>query len=573
MVHPFSPAGRTAALARMAAGESDLLVIGGGITGCGLARAAALAGLRVALVEKVDFGYGTSGRSSKLVHGGLRYLRYGDLKLVRESGHERRVLQRIAPHLVRPLAFVYPVRSRAELAVMSAVFALYDRLSGANAQERHRRLSAPEVRERASGLAEPLLAGIQYGEYLTDDGRLTLENGISAAEHGALVANHAAVTGLLHERERVVGARVRDLLTGDEYPVRARAVVNATGPWAEQTLRLSRATAPGAILPSRGIHVAFPAPRLPVTGAVVLHGRDGRQGFAIRRGDLVYVGTTDEAYHGPLDEPMADRAAVESLLGLVRHSFPALDLQGSEIVSVWAGLRPLIAQPGRAPRDTSRRDRIWVGENGLVTVAGGKLTTYRATAERVLRRVCRSLRGPGRLAAAPRTAGRLTASVPLPGGNLAGRPVAAWQSATAAGLRERGVTEPAATELTWRYGSRVQSLLDLAAGDAAWLQPVAPGAPVLRGEVRLAVLEEMALTLADFLDRRAGLLLLDPDHGAAAVEGVALLMGELLGWSEGEREAQVAAYRTLIDRHGVGALLAGGCSPGTAAGCAPTPEG
>ncbi|MGE5673312.1 MAG: FAD-dependent oxidoreductase, partial [Mycobacterium leprae] len=345
--HPFGPQGRKAALAQMAAGELDLLIVGGGITGCGLARDATLRGLRVALVEKADFGYGTSSRSSKLVHGGLRYMSQGDIALVQESIRERRVLQAIAPHLVHPLAFIYPIHAEQSALPLRLGFPIFDRMAGNRGEERHQRLTPEQVRERIPGLRPDLLMGFAYGEFITDDSRFTLENALSAALHGALVANHARVTRFTLVGGQVTGAEVVDELDGTPYTVVARVVVNATGPWVRETVALGAQPVPLTILPSKGIHLLFRAERLPVAGAVVLNAPSGKHGFAIRRWQYVYVGTTDVTFAGSLEQPQADEAAVSHLLSLVQECFPDLHLCAADVVATWAGLRPLVAPAGR----------------------------------------------------------------------------------------------------------------------------------------------------------------------------------------------------------------------------------
>ena len=540
--HPFGAAERLAALESMASKPIDLLVIGGGITGCGLARDAALRGLSVALVEKVDFAYGTSSRSSKLVHGGVRYLAYGDVGLVRESAHERKVLGTIAPHLVHPLRFLFPLYKGDSVAKLRVGFAMFDKLAGSTRQEHHRVLKAEGIRERVPGLRDPLIGGIEFTEYITDDARLTLENALSAAEHGAFVANHAAVTSFLLDDGRLAGARVRDELDGRTREVRASVVVNATGPWAEETIGLGQSPAPKHVLPSKGIHLLFQADRLPLRGAVVLTSPAGREGFAIRRWNYVYVGTSDVAHEGTLDEPVADHAAIDDVLRMTQDCFPSLGLTGADVVATWAGLRPLIAEEGKAPRDTSRHDEVWRSPEGLISIVGGKLTTHRRMAERVMEHVAKEL---GRdLGDSHRTT-----EVPLPGAELRGRDFAAFRDATAATLGARGVPAATAERITWLYGAAAHELLRLGDEDTGWLEPLAPGSSAMRGEVRLAVEQGMALTLADILDRRTGLLLFSDDHGLAGAPAAATIAGALLGWSDAQVAAQLEAYRQLASAH------------------------
>jgi glycerol-3-phosphate dehydrogenase len=540
--HPFSPAGRRQALLGMSEGPLDLLIIGGGITGCGLARDAALRGLSVALVERDDFGAGTSSRSSKLIHGGLRYLEQFDLQMVREAARERQVLRHIAPHLVHPLAFIFPLWPGQSMAKYGLGLWLFDRLAGATPGERHRRLTAREVEDRLPGLRLPVKGGYLYHEYLTDDARLTLENALSAAQHGAFVANHAPARSLIIESGKVAGAMVADALTGESYAVRARVVVNATGPWAAETLREGGLTPPKALLPSKGVHLLFDAARLPVVGAAILSSPSGLRGFAIRRWHYVYVGTTDDAYAGSLDRVAADRGNVAELMRLVRDSFPGLELTESEIRGTWAGLRPLIAEPGRAARDTSRHDEVWRSPEGLLTIAGGKLTTYRPMARRVMEHVARELgRDLG-------STSHLTAEVPLPGA-----PSGAGSDATAA-LTARGISPRAAERIAWVYGARAAELLRMGDADPAWLQPLAPGSDAVSGEIRLAVEQEMAATLTDALDRRSSLLLFSASHGLDEAEPAAQIMARLLGWSDVERRSQLAAYAEFAHLHSWRAL-------------------
>lgn len=552
-LHPFSPAGRAAALRRMAEETFDLLVVGGGITGAGLARDAALRGLNVALVEKADFGHGTSGRSSKLVHGGLRYLVHGEVRLVRESARERAVLRHIAPHLVHPLPFLFPIFQGDSTLFYRTGLSLYDWLAGVTPAEQHRLVDAETVLTWAPGLREPLKGGIAYGEYITDDARLTMENARSAAEFGAAVANHVRAAGFRSEGERVVGVHLQDELTGDAFPVSARVVVNATGPWAEQTLTQNALKGPKGLLLSKGIHLLFRAERLPVAGAVTLRLPDGTMGFAIPRWQYVYVGTTDVPYDGDIDRPGADEAAVRHLLHLVHHAFPEADITDNDILATWAGVRPLIAQPGKTPRDTSRHDEVWRIRPGLLTIVGGKLTTYRQMGNRVMAQVAREL---------GRDLGdnRRTAEVPLPGADVDAPTYSAFRDRMIREYDAAGIPGAITDRIAWLYGKGMQTLLAYGQQDEAWLQPLAPGTPALRGEVRLAVEQEMAMTLSDFMDRRSALLLFSDDQGRAAAPEAARIMADLLGWSEPRRAAELEAYLALADRHrpgGAGPAAAG----------------
>lgn len=539
--HPLSPAGRDRALEAMARARLDLLVIGGGITGAGVARDAAIRGMSVGLVEKGDFAGGTSSRSSKIIHGGVRYLEYLQLGLVRESARERSVLRRIAPHLVHPLPFLYPVFDGDSLLRIRLGLRLFDLLAGRHRGAWSRRLRPAEVRELLPGLRETLEGAVRYPEYITDDARFTLANVASAADHGAWVANRARVEGFFRRGSRVVGARVRDLEGGREFEVEARVTVNATGPWMQELLEGDGLEVPHPIVPSKGIHILLPRDRLPLRAATFLTSRSGRSGLAMPRGPWVYVGTSDTEYRGDLDRPRAEPEEVDELLGLTKDCFPEAGLGPDDVVSTWAGLRPLVHEEGKSTRDMSREDEVWIGPAGLVAVAGGKLTTYRPMARRILAAVSRALGEelPGR---------ERTDREPLPGappGDLH-----AFRAGADEALARGGVPEDTRERLRFLYGTELRLLASWGEEAPEWLAPLAPGVPALRGEVRLAVERGMAGSVADVLDRRMALLLFDRNRGVGAAPEAARIAGELLGWDAARAEAEVASYRELAREHG-----------------------
>ena len=450
----------------MAERELDVLVIGGGITGCGVALDAASRGLSVGLVEREDFASGTSGRSSRLVHGGVRYLAQGELGLVRESLRERAIVLRLAPHLLRPLPFYLP---RTDLALRAA-FTLYDLLAAGVNVARHRRVGADELRRIAPGLAHRG-GGIVSHECTTDDARLTLEVARAGAAHGALVANHARVEGLLGEG-RVAGARVRDVPSGETLEIRARTTVNATGVWAEQLQSLAT-DAPRRHVASKGVHLVFrPGAVRARAGLLVPSGEhDRRFVLVIPWEDRYYAGTTDTAYAGDLEAPGVDEADFDYVVGAVARSFPEVD--GASVVASWAGVRPL-AHGGDGPTaDLSRRHQVYEDPPGLLTVTGGKLTTYRAMAEDVVDRLapgtrCRTRELP------------LGLTVPL-------------AEAEAGALGRRFVH---------RYGDDWRLALERIREQPELAAPVSPDAPVLEVERELARTREMALTDDDVAVRR-----------------------------------------------------------------------
>lgn len=539
--HPLSPRGRELALEAMVREPLDLLVVGGGITGAGVARDAALRGMKVALVEQGDFGQGTSSRSSKIIHGGVRYLEYLQLGLVRESARERSILRRIAPHLVHHLTFLYPVFGGQSLLKIRAGLRLFDFLAGRHRGSWSRRLGPEETRELLPGLRDPLKGAVQYPEYITDDARFTLANVASAAAHGAHVANRARVDELVRSGGRVVGARIRDLEGDREIQVRARATVNATGPSVQRLVEDSGLQIPEPVIASKGIHILLPRERLPLKAATFIRSPSGKSGLAMPRGPWVYVGTTDTEYRGDLDRPRATPRDVDELLALVRDCFPETGIGPDDVACTWAGLRPLVYEEGKSTRDMSREDQVWTGPPGLVTVAGGKLTTYRPMARRILTAVARTLGEP-----LPGT--ETTHLAPLPGAPE--EDLQEFQRRTGRELLRAGVSPKAVERLAFLYGTEVETLLEYGKEDPHWLSPLAEGVPALRGEVRLAVEREMALSLEDILDRRTAILLFQPGGGASAAPEAARIAGELLGWSPERIRREIQEYEDLVREHG-----------------------
>ena len=403
---------------RLTDGTFDLLVIGGGINGAGVARDAALRGLSVALIERDDFASGTSSRSSRLIHGGVRYLEHAYLHLVFEASRERRLLLRLAPELVHPLQFTWPLYRGARIPgwKLGAGLWLYDLLALFRNVGRHRRLSRAEALAAEPGLVTGnLQGGASYWDASTDDVRLTLANAVDATRHGAVLLNHATVSGLLFENGRAAGATVRDRFTGDVLTVRARVVMNATGPWSDTIHRLENPNAGAAVRGTKGVHIAVPAERVGNRGAlIVLAPQDGREMFVLPSGAQTIIGTTDTVTAEHPDDVRASRAEVRYLLDAVNHYFPAAKLGDDDVVSAWAGIRPLIASGNAGdPATASREHEIVTGPRGVISVSGGKLTTYRAMSSQIVDRVEQAL---GRRGTPSPT---LTRPLPAPGAEFA----------------------------------------------------------------------------------------------------------------------------------------------------------
>ena len=515
---------RRSAIERLGSEAFDVLVVGGGITGAGVALDAASRGLRTALVERLDFGSGTSSRSSKLVHGGLRYLSQGDYRLVAQALAERQRLLRNAPHLVRPLPFLYPsYGSRTKMRAVSSALWLYDLTGGFRIGQLHRRLSIADALTHTPALRRDGLAGAHlYLDAQADDARLTLAVVRTAVlDHRAVAANRVSVTGLLRPAGgRVAGASVE--ADGRSLDVRASVVVNAAGVWADG---LAGAGGPASIRPAKGVHLTVSADRIPTDVALVLGvPADGRSIFVIPwpGAARVYVGTTDTDYDGPLDDPKCTAGDVAYLLDAVNTALTTT-LTPADVVGTWAGLRPLVAgAPTQRSADLSRRHRVTRSPDGVITVAGGKLTTYRAMAADTVDAVEAAL---GRQHTPSRTA-----RLPL-----------------------RGAVAGAGEHLTSRYGSEARVVRALCAADRSLALPLVPGLPYLRAEAVYAARYEMAHTLDDVLARRTRALILDREASAAAASDVAGLLATELGWTAAEAAAQVDAYRAGAEAERVAA--------------------
>jgi glycerol-3-phosphate dehydrogenase len=524
----LSPAARATALAALPTADLDLLVIGGGITGAGIARDAALRGLSVALLEAVDFAAGTSSRSSKLIHGGVRYLQQGDIGLVREAASERARIRRIAPHLAVPLLMVMPTYGRATHLKLGAGLWTFEKVASVDAAERH------AMWDRGEALArEPCLAGAglhgaaAFVEYLTDDARLVLATVAGAAAAGALCANHAEVTAVDHGT-----VTVRDTLDGAVLQARARVVVNAAGPWLEEIWRRAGVAPARGLQLTRGIHLVVDHARLPLRHSVVMQARDRRSVFAVPRDGITYLGTTDTLCDAPALHPGVTADDVDYLLDAARRTFAGPPLARGDVLASWSGLRPLLREEGKAPSEISRKDEIATDPaTGLISIAGGKLTTYRRMAERVVDQVFSRL---GRQAPPCRTD-----QVPLPGGE----PTSLDAAAIAARLPQLSIDQ--AARLFRLHGAACTRLVARAAEAPAGGESL-PGLPgVLRAEIEHALDEEMALTLEDLLDRRTRCLSFDHRQGLDGVEAAAAMASQRLGWSAARTAAEIDGYRRL----------------------------
>ncbi len=514
--------------ARLGDEQFDVLVIGGGITGVGTALDAASRGLRTALVERHDFASGTSSKSSKLVHGGLRYLQQGDVRLVYEALAERQRLRRNAPHLVRILPFMIPILTRDGVmnpkiarAFGSALW-MYDLTGGARIGKLHRRLKKDAALAHMPTMpAERLASAYLYYDARTDDARLCLTVARTAAALGAVVVNGATVVGFHKDGERIDGACV--LVDGQELDVRARVVVNAAGVWSDEVRALDEGVHPDSIRPAKGVHLTIPWDKVQNDIAVVIPvPKDKRSLFVVPWGDHTYVGTTDTDYRGPIDDPQCTQEDMTYVLRALNHSVTT-GVTEADVTGTWAGLRPLVkrADSGRTA-DLSRLHQVGPSRSGMINVTGGKLTTYR------------------RMAAD---------TVDLAMGRLDRRGRSRTKRLRLLGAE--GYEEPTGDDrrahLLRRYGTLADELEALITADASLAEPLVPGLPYVAAEAVYAARHEMAGSVDDVLSRRTRARLFDRAATAEAAARVARLLAPELDWSDADVEREAAAYRRSVE--------------------------
>jgi glycerol-3-phosphate dehydrogenase len=536
----LGPQERAQALAKMAEDELDVLVVGGGVVGAGTALDAATRGLTTGLVEARDWASGTSSRSSKLIHGGLRYLEMLDFGLVREALKERGLLvQRLAPHLVRPVPFLYPLTHRGwERLYAGTGVAMYDTMGLSSGHSRglprHRHLSRRHALRVAPCLRKDSLVGaLQYYDAQVDDARFVATLVRTAARYGTLAANRARVIGFLREGERVVGARVQDVERGEEYEVRARQIVNATGVWTDETQALVGERGQFHVRASKGIHLVVPRDRIHSTTGLILRTEKSVL-FVIPWGRHWIIGTTDTDWDLDKAHPAASSADIDYLLEHV-NSVLAVPLTRDDVQGVYAGLRPLLAGESEATSQLSREHTVAHPVPGLVVVAGGKYTTYRVMAKDA---VDAAVHGLDR-----RVAACCTEEVPLAGAE--GYP-ALWNAR--AGIAARAGLHVARVEhLLNRFGSLIDEVLALIARDPSLGDPLTGADDYLRAEVVYAASHEGARHLDDVLTRRTRISIETFDRGTRCAREAAELMAPVLGWSPEHVDKEVTHYEKRVE--------------------------
>ncbi len=538
---------RSDALQRLESTNFDVVVIGGGITGVGCALDAVSRGLRVALVERDDFASGTSSKSSKLVHGGIRYLQQGDIRLVYEALAERQILRRNAPHLVKVLPFLIPILSskgvvnRKLARAMGSAMWMYDLTGGLRIGKMHKRVSKKRALELFPTLpAEKLMPSYLYYDAEADDARLVVSVARTAAlRFGATIVNRTDVVSL----HKDVNGKVNGVVVtadGRTFTVAAKAVVNAAGVWSDDVRALDEAEHPHSIRPAKGVHITVPWSKVRNTVAAVIPvPGDKRSVFVVPWGQFTFVGTTDTDYNGPVDDPQCNEEDVEYLLRALNGAITET-VTTDDILGTWAGLRPLVADPEASGRtaDLSRRHKVRRSDSGVVTITGGKLTTYRKMAADTIDEVLAEVLDADRVTRLRQRS--KTKNLKIHGANGYEELMASADSLSPLGGDE-------VRRLADRYGSDATTVLAIAESDPSMAELLVPGLPYLRAEAIFAVRYEMATTVDDILSRRTRARLEVRDASADAAFAVAALLAPELGWDEAEQARQVADYRARID--------------------------
>ncbi len=541
----FSALNRDAILKEMAEVEFDVLVVGGGITGCGIAFDAVTRGLKTALVEMQDFAGGTSSRSTKLVHGGLRYLKHFEVGMVAEVGKERAIVYENGPHVTTPEWMLLPIYKDGTFGKIATTIGLsvYDFLAGVSKEERRIILSRDETIEKEPLIKrESLIGGGYYVEYRTDDARLTIEVIKEAVENGVKAVNYAKVIDLFYKEGKVIGARVENQIDGVVYDIFAKKIINATGPWVD-TLREKDQSLRGKQLRlTKGVHLVFDQLLFPLRQAVYFDTLDGRMIFAIPREGKTYVGTTDTFYDQDPINPEVTLTDKTYLINAINYMFPTVNIKEEDIESSWAGVRPLIYEEAKGPSEISRKDEIWISNSGLVTIAGGKLTGYRKMAETVVDFVAKLLqKEEGRNFKACQTK-----HLPISGGHFcsSGR----FNSLIELKAKEAGLigfSPEQYLKLVKRYGSNIERIFDIA---KTYDPSNKYGLPLdVYVQIMYGIEEEMTVKPVDFFIRRTGALLFDIKWVYEWKQSILEIMADSFDWTEEEKNTAKKELETQLN--------------------------
>ncbi|MDX8044539.1 FAD-dependent oxidoreductase [Gracilibacillus sp. S3-1-1] len=539
----FSSKQRAQTYQEMKQNELDMLVIGGGITGAGIALDAALRGLKVAVVEMQDFAAGTSSRSTKLVHGGLRYLKQFEVKMVAEVGKEREIVYENGPHVTTPEWMMLPFYQKGTFGPFTTNVGLrvYDFLAGVKKSERRKMFNRQEAVRREPLLKDDGLKGAgYYVEYRTDDARLTMEVMKKAVEKGALSLNYAKVSNLLYDNGRVTGVEVIDQLTDEVHEIKAKYIVNAAGPWVD-TIREKDHSKKGKTLQlTKGIHLVFDQSTFPLKQAIYFDTPDGRMVFAVPREGKAYVGTTDTVYQGDIAHPTMTEADRDYVIEAIHFMFPNLGITADDVESSWAGLRPLIHEEGKDPSEISRKDEIFESDSGLISIAGGKLTGYRKMAEDVVNVIRDKMVKAEQKVFYPSD----TKHLPISGGDVGGsKGFKEYKKEQIAKGVELGLTEEVAALLVQRYGSNVPFVYEYYKETKEQESTLSP---VTSAMLQYGIEHEATCKPVDFFIRRTGALFFDINWVKQEKEAVINEMQQIFGWTDQVKEAYTKELDQLL---------------------------
>ncbi|WP_010272731.1 glycerol-3-phosphate dehydrogenase/oxidase [Paenibacillus senegalensis] len=532
----FSAKRRQELLTEMQEQKHDVLVIGGGITGVGTAWDASRRGMKTALLEMKDFAWGTSSRSTKLVHGGLRYLKQGEVKLVMEVGRERALLHRNAPHIVIPAPMLLPVYKGGTYGYLASSVGLYvyDWLAGVERKERRKMFNREKTMQIEPLFKTKDLKGSgYYYEYRTDDARLTIEVAKCAHRNGAKLVNYAEVTGFIYEGKRVAGVEVLDRVSGQTYKIYAKKIVNAAGPWVDRVRSKDHEVKGKKLLLTKGVHLVVDYSRLPIKQAAYFDVPDGRMIFVIPRDGKTYIGTTDTFYKEAIEDPRITEKDRDYLIDAVNAAFNGVNLTKEDVESMWSGLRPLIHEEGKAPSEVSRKDEIFIADSGLITIAGGKLTGFRKMAEKVVDLVAKQLQNEENVS----YPGCTTDQEVLSGGDTEGKSYNEYKQLIVDEAERVGLSLETGEYFYSRYGSNTRWIYKRI---AEWKEEQALNVEqkALMAEVDYCIEHEMTVSAVDFLVRRTGLMFFNIHKAKEISEAVFHLMADRLQWDEKQKAKQ-----------------------------------
>ncbi|MCR9250931.1 MAG: glycerol-3-phosphate dehydrogenase/oxidase [bacterium] len=524
--------------------EFDLIVIGGGITGAGICLDAASRGLKTALVEKNDFASGTSSKSTKLIHGGLRYLKQFEIALVREVGRERATVHKLAPHLVQSKKMLLPIIKDGTFGKFMSSMGLmvYDILAGVEQEDQRKMYDKEETLELEPLLPEEVLEGSGlYSEYRTDDSRLTIEVIKTAQEHGAVPVNYILAEDFIYEDNKLVGLKCKDNITEETFEMRSKFVVSAAGPWVDDLRDINKSKQGKRLQLSKGVHIVVDHEKLPIKNAVYFDIPDGRMVFAIPRGKVTYVGTTDTVYEGDKDHVLADYEDIKYLVDAANHGFPSINITMDDVESSWAGLRPLIYEEGKGSYELSRKDEIFESSTGLISIAGGKLTGYRKMAEKVVDLVAEKMGDKD----IPECS---TDQIVLQGGVFSKpKEVKQYIKEIQKIISKYGLDDYVAEYLVSNYGRQTDQIL----GYFSDFDDADTDIRLGRAELLFTIKNEMVQTAVDFFERRTGMLFFDIKRARKLLEPLMLDLTKYLNWDEEnaqlEKEAVLQVMREISE--------------------------